>query len=202
MKRRIIELISEIKYAKIKIEYKRGEILMSQWFMLTLIGKDQPGIVAKVTAALYQGGCNLGEASMLRLGGNFTIMLMLSCEGTVTTLETLLTPVVDKMQLRLHIDEIEAQPRAHCSPDVAISVYGADRAGIVAQVTEVFANAGLNILNLDTDVGGEPDKPFYIMQIEGTAQQGIEKLEFALQELLAVQKDLKVHVTAIDTAVM
>ncbi|MEZ5670872.1 MAG: ACT domain-containing protein [Thiotrichaceae bacterium] len=175
---------------------------MSQWFMLTLVGKDQPGIVAKVTAALYQGGCNLGEASMLRLGGNFTIMLMLSYSGSAATLEQLLAPVVNTLQLRLHIDEVEAQLRAHCSPDVAISVYGADRAGIVAQVTEAFANAGLNILNLETDVGGETDKPFYIMQIEGTAQHGIEKLESALQTLLTVQKDLKVHITAIDTAVM
>jgi len=175
---------------------------MSQWFMLTLVGKDQSGIVAKVTAALYQGGCNLGEASMLRLGGNFTIMLMLSYEGTAPALQTLLTPVVEQLQLRLHVDEIEAQSHAHCLPDVAISVYGADRAGIVAQVTETLANAGLNILHLDTDVGGESDKPFYLMQIEGTALQGIEKLEVALQELLAVQKDLKVHLTAIDTAVM
>ncbi len=175
---------------------------MSQWYMLTLVGQDQAGIVAKVTAALYQGGCNLGEASMLRLGTNFTIMLMLSYEGNMETLEKLLKPTVESMKLRLHIDEIEAQSHTHCSPDVAISVYGADRAGIVAQVTEVFANSGLNILNLDTDVGGEPDKPFYIMQIEGTARYGIEKLESALQELLAVQKDLKVHLKAIDTVVM
>jgi glycine cleavage system transcriptional repressor len=175
---------------------------MTQWFMLTLVGKDQPGIVAKVTAALYQGGCNLGEASMLRLGGNFTIMLMLSHAGTAATLEQLLAQVVENLQLRLHIDAIESQLHAHSSPDVAISVYGADRAGIVAQVTEAFANAGLNILNLETDVGGEPEKPFYIMQIEGTAQQGIEKLESALQTLLAVQQDLKVHIMAIDMAVM
>jgi glycine cleavage system transcriptional repressor len=106
------------------------------------------------------------------------------------------------MQLRLHIDEVEEQAHAHISPDVAISVYGADRAGIVAQVTEKFAQAGLNIVNLDTDVGGDAEKPFYLMQIEGTAQLGIEKLESALEELLAAHHDLKVQLSAIDTAVM
>ncbi len=49
---------------------------MKKWLMLTVVGADRPGIVARVTDALYKGGCNLGEASMMRLGGNFTIILM------------------------------------------------------------------------------------------------------------------------------
>ncbi|CAK0777283.1 hypothetical protein CCP3SC15_5790004 [Gammaproteobacteria bacterium] len=47
---------------------------MKQWYMLTVVGQDRPGIVALLTASLYEGGCNLGEASMIRLGGNFTII--------------------------------------------------------------------------------------------------------------------------------
>ena len=44
--------------------------------MLALVGKDRPGIVAEVTHVLYEMKGNLGETSMVRLGGNFTIMLM------------------------------------------------------------------------------------------------------------------------------
>ena len=51
---------------------------MSDWYMLTLIGQDRPGIVAAVTKGLFEAGCNLGETSMLRLGNNFTIMMMVS----------------------------------------------------------------------------------------------------------------------------
>ena len=49
---------------------------MSTWFMLTLVGRDRPGIVAKVSEALFQGNYSIGEATMARLGGNFTMMLM------------------------------------------------------------------------------------------------------------------------------
>ncbi|NIQ01387.1 MAG: amino acid-binding protein, partial [Nitrospinaceae bacterium] len=49
--------------------------------MLTLVGKDRPGIVARISEALFQGGCYLGEASMARLGGNFSIMLMVRSAG-------------------------------------------------------------------------------------------------------------------------
>ena len=44
---------------------------------------------------------------------------------------------------------------------------GADRAGIVAQVTGQAAAAGLNILDLESDVGGTESHPIYILQIEG-----------------------------------
>jgi len=44
--------------------------------MLTLVGVDRPGIVARVTCAVFEVGGNLGEASMLRLGGNLTIFTL------------------------------------------------------------------------------------------------------------------------------
>ena len=49
---------------------------MENWLMLTLVGKDLPEIVAKISQALFDLSGNLGETSMTRLGGNFTIMLM------------------------------------------------------------------------------------------------------------------------------
>ncbi len=171
-----------------------------KWFMLTLVGKDQIGIVAKVTTALYEAGCNLGEASMLRLGGNFTIMLMVNYEGSSQNLDKLLKPVADNLQLHLHIDAIDGQLHQHQVPNVRVSVHGADRAGIVAKVTTLLAEAGLNILELESDVGGNETKPFYIMQIEGIATSDI--LETALQALLSKQPDLEVKIEPIETMVM
>jgi len=54
---------------------------MDKWYMLTVVGEDRPGIVAKLTHALFEGGCDLGEASMMRLGGSFTIMLMVKTDA-------------------------------------------------------------------------------------------------------------------------
>ena len=38
---------------------------MKHWYMLTLVGEDRPGIVAKVTSALFDGDCNLGDPGEL-----------------------------------------------------------------------------------------------------------------------------------------
>jgi len=172
---------------------------MSNWFMLTLVGEDRPGIVAKVTAALFEGGCNLGEASMIRLGGNFTIMLMAQHAGTVDSLEGIVGPVAEALGLHLHVDEIDAGLHRHIEPDVRINVFGADRAGIVAQVTGALAEAGLNILDLESGVGGSEDRPIYVMHIEGQASQGIETLRSALE---TVRKDgIEADIEAVETLI-
>ncbi|MCU7915378.1 MAG: hypothetical protein KZQ65_05600 [Candidatus Thiodiazotropha sp. (ex Gloverina cf. vestifex)] len=76
------------------------------WQMLTLVGEDQPGIVAQVTDALYQSGFNLGETSMIRLGGNFTIMMMVGSAQAHGDLTGQLAPVAEKLGLQLHLDPI------------------------------------------------------------------------------------------------
>lgn len=168
--------------------------------MLTLVGKDQLGIVAKVTTALYQAGCNLGEASMLRLRGNFTIMLMVCYPGTAQMLANLLKPVADHLQLLLHVDPLAEYLPEHPESNVRISVHGADRTGIVAQVTTTLAHAGLNITDLESAVGGSAQQPFYVMRIEGLATAGMEAIETAVQTLNA--SDLQVHFERIETLVL
>lgn len=153
------------------------------WYMLTLVGQDAPGIVAGVTHALAEHACNLGETSMIRLGGNFTIMMLVETQLNKHQLTELMQPVAKQLGLRLHIDSVENPDHHRIEPDVLINVYGADRVGIVAQVTERLAQAGLNILDLSSEVGGTSEQPFYIMSITGQANQGIETLEQALAEL-------------------
>ncbi len=154
---------------------------MDNGYMLTLVGKDRPGIVSHVTSALYEGGCNLGESSMLRLGDSFTIMMMVTCEDNAHAIEQVVAPVAESMGLRLHVDKIDVTLHHHVEPDVHIVVYGADRPGIVARVTGVLAEAGLNIINLDSNVGGTPAQPIYIMHIDGVANEGVSALESALE---------------------
>lgn len=173
---------------------------MKKWFMVTIVGKDQPGLVAKVSLALFQAGGNLGEASMTRLGTNFTIMLMAQIDGTANDLEKTLAPVAESLDLHCHVDLIEGDLHSHVQPDVRISVYGADCPGIVAEVTGALAEEGLNILNLETDVGGAEEEPVYIMNIEGAAAKGIAGLEKALAKL-ADEKNLETRLSPIDTMI-
>lgn len=163
--------------------------------VLTLVGADQAGIVAAVTDALYKQGCSLAQASMMRLGANFAIMLRVSHDEK-KDLQNILSEICKNMSLHLHIDEDVNTDVLRPDPDVQVTVYGADRNGIVAQVTSALAVAGLNIIDLETDLGGTKDKPIYIMTLEGLATKGVDSLRNALN---ALNSDIEVNLDEINT---
>lgn len=172
---------------------------MAGWNMLTLVGEDRPGIVAKVTQAIFEVGCSLGEASMIRLGGNFSIMMMVSGACSENELGQALDPVARELGLRLHIDPVEGGLHRHLVPNVQVRVTGADRAGIVSDVTGALANAGFNILELESDVAGGAARPVYIMNIQGYSEQTIEALEEAVSGLVA--GGISVDISAVETLI-
>ncbi|MCM8855335.1 MAG: ACT domain-containing protein [Candidatus Thiodiazotropha sp.] len=169
------------------------------WQMLTLVGEDQPGIVARITDALYRGGCTLGETSMIRLGGNFTIMMMVDGGRSEQALASIITPVAEQLKLKFHLDPMHGGLHQHRVPNFQVRVNGADRAGIVARVTGVLSACGFNILELASDVVGDSQQPVYIMTIQGYAEVDIEVLESALEQLES--EEIDVHVSPIETLI-
>ncbi len=172
---------------------------MQSWYMLTLTGEDRPAIVAKVTQMLFEHNMTLGEASMLRLGGNFTIMMMVGGELDQKHLEQVLEPVLAQLGLSLHIDAMKGGLHRHVPPNIMVRVSGADRAGIVARVTGVLAETGFNILDLTSDVAGTAQQPVYIMQIAGVATVPLESLEEAVSSLR--EEGIEVNVSPVEMLV-
>lgn len=165
---------------------------MKHWFMLAVVGKDKPGIVAKLTEALFDLGCNLGEASMERLGDTFAIMLMVNYDGKQPDMENALAPVAETYALRVHIDPIEHQLHHDMVPNVVVRVFGADQAGIVAKVTRIMADQLINITSLETEVAGTEHAPLYVMIIEAYAETSVEALQKKMQSLNESGFDVRV----------
>lgn len=165
---------------------------MNNWYMLTLVGEDHPGIVAKITSALFERGLSLGEASMIRLGGNFTIMMMINSPVDAESIDQALEPLIESMDLCMHLDPIEGHLHQHVVPNITVRVNGADQAGIVASVTTALSEAGFNILDLASDVAGNNDNPVYIMMIEGYSEKSYEELQAAVDKITMPGVDVTV----------
>src|SRR3954464_13140515 len=130
---------------------------MEEWIAITAVGRDQPGIVARVTEALLHLGCNLGETSMARLRQEFAMILLVRLPETLTAAEAraALAPVADAMDLTLTVRQLSADEFSAAPPEGAsyiLRVYGADRPGIVHAMTEQLAQEGFNITDLETRV--------------------------------------------------
>jgi len=163
---------------------------MEHWYMLSLVGRDRPGLVAQVSAALCKAGCNLGDSSMSRLGTNFSIMVMVQWEESAERLQEIVQPICTTLALTPHIAPLEGGMEHYVEPDVRISVYANDRLGIVEDVTTALAEAGLNILHLDsnTDQDHKSEGKTYYLHIEGTVSRGLAPLYAALDRLTSEKK--------------
>ena len=60
--------------------------------------------------------------------------------------------VTQKTSLKIHIDAVVYQAHDHPVPNTAVTVHGADRVGIVAEITERLYQAGFNITHLESSL--------------------------------------------------
>ena len=163
---------------------------MTHRWIVTALGQDRPGIVAGVTQVLYTLGCNLEDSAMTRLEGEFAIMLIFSCPKNVTQekLSQAFERLGRRLKLAIHLKPLTVQEtrKPHTGGNgYLISVYGADRPGIVFQVSETLARIGVNITDVHThrSVGGAPSLYLMLLEVEVPARLGIASLERRLQPL-------------------
>ena len=51
---------------------------MIDWILISVFGRDRPGIVANVSRVLYRSGCNIEELSQTAIKGQFAMILIAS----------------------------------------------------------------------------------------------------------------------------
>lgn len=134
---------------------------------ITVIGKDQPGIAAAATKVLFDAGCNLEDVTSTILRGHFSMtMIVASPDKTPEELEAALRPAADRFGLVASVGEVADADVHIVAPTHMVSVYGADRPGIVYAVAELLARRGANITDLTSRVIGADDQPVYALMLE------------------------------------
>ena len=155
--------------------------------MLSLTGRDRPGIVAAVTRVLLDHRLNLEDAEMAILRGHFAVMLVLAAPADVD--EEALRAELERVRATVPLETVSLTevPALGAPPAAAthsISVYGADHPGIVHGVSAALAQRGVNITGLETRLAGAVDSPLYAMIIEVAIREAAEAdLEAALGEV-------------------
>lgn len=153
---------------------------------VTAIGRDRPGIVAAITSALLEAGGNVDDSQMSILHGQFAVMLIVSVpeDASLESLETRLEAVGREIGLGgitvSPVDDLDRGP----GPTHVLTVYGADRPGIVHDTADTLASLGVNITDLRTRRTGDPDSPLYTLMVEIAVPEGaVPELELALDRL-------------------
>jgi len=165
-----------------------------------LVGKDRPGIVARLSAGLCKNGCNLGDSSMARLGDNFVIMIAVQFEGSQEALSNIVSPLAGSMDLKQSLMEID-EGTHDVEPDVRINIYSDERMGIIEDVTGMLTESGLNILSLESNLGSNQPNNTYSIHIEGTVSEGIAPL-YKVLDSLSDEKNIQSQLIPINSQVI
>lgn len=151
---------------------------------VTVVGNDRPGIVAAISKALYELGCNLEDATSTILRGHFSMMLVVRPpEGVdAETVDERLRVTGAELGLIVSARPVEDMHTESPAPTHMVSVYGADRPGIVYRVAELLAASGSNITDLTSRLIGSDEQPVYAVMLEvaltdpGKTAESLEEL--------------------------
>jgi glycine cleavage system transcriptional repressor len=175
-------------------------------FSVSVMGKDRPGIVAEVSKVLYELGFNIEDSTCTILSGQFAMILVVFHERLMEAAEV--SPSFDEvrrgMGLQVTIHSLKAEEVVHeksfaGSPHI-ISVYGADRPGIVYSVARELARRKVNITDLNTQVVGSKERPVYVMVLEVDIPESVDRKELdGVFERIKKELGVSISVRPIET---
>ncbi|MBT8451801.1 MAG: glycine cleavage system protein R [Deltaproteobacteria bacterium] len=163
--------------------------------VVTVIGKDRPGLVESVSAAVEANGGSWVESRMSRLAGEFAGILRVSvpaaqADALSGALEALRA---DGLRVVVERGVEDAVEEGHL---IVLELIGSDRPGIVHKISEALAVRGVNVDELNTECEGAPwsgDTLFKAMA-RLRAPKGLD-LDHLRESLEAIAADLMVDIS-------
>jgi len=122
------------------------------YLVISALGKDQPGIVDKLSKIILEDECNIVDSRMTVLGGEFAILLMVEGNwNTLTKLEDALPKQAKKLGLTIISKRTNERQSDSKTLPYAIDVVALDHPGIVHHLANFFSERSINIEDLVTN---------------------------------------------------
>lgn len=122
------------------------------YLVIAALGQDRAGLVNELSAAILEAGCNVEDSRMTVLGGEFSLLMLLSgAWNAIAKIENQISTLQNRLGLIITIRRTE--PR-HSTGDLLpyhVEVISLDHPGIVYQLANFFSTRGINIEEMTTN---------------------------------------------------
>jgi len=163
--------------------------------VVTVIGKDRPGLVESVSAAVEAHGGSWVESRMSHMAGHFAGILRVSVPEANVDALTVALEALRSDGLRVVIERgFEGQIEE--GNVILLELIGSDRPGIVHKISEALAARGVNVDELDTECDGAPWSGDTLFKAKARlrAPKSLD-LDQLRESLEAIAADLMVDIT-------
>jgi glycine cleavage system regulatory protein len=119
--------------------------------VMTVLGRDRPGLVRSLAALVAEHDGNWLESRMSRLGGYFAGILRVEVpsEKEVSLVTALKRLEAQGLTVVVHPDQPKPVPASARLNQ--LEIVGQDRPGIVREISQALANHGVNVEELQTE---------------------------------------------------
>lgn len=124
--------------------------------VMTVISPDRTGLVESIARTVAAHGGNWLESRMCRLGGEFAgiLRIAISSEQKPALLDALQALQTNGLQIIIRPDQ--AASATATGRETTLEIVGADRPGIVREITSALARAGVNVEEFSSEVVSAP----------------------------------------------
>jgi glycine cleavage system regulatory protein len=123
---------------------------MQRALVMTVIGRDRPGLVGALAALVAAQGGNWLESRMSRLGGHFAGILRVQVAADKEAALTGSLKELEREGLTVVVHSDRAEREASATSLALLEVVGQDRPGIVHQISHALASHAVNVEELDS----------------------------------------------------
>jgi glycine cleavage system regulatory protein len=118
--------------------------------VLTVIGRDRPGLVSAVSDTVAAGGGNWLDTRMASLSGQFAGMLLVDIASEKVDALVASLRKLETQGLRFIIEKSD-QPPPVAGRTLLLELVGLDRPGIVRDISHVLAAQNVSIAELESE---------------------------------------------------
>ena len=152
------------------------------------VGPDQPGIIAKISQFFVEMSANIEQVAQTSLDGLFSCTYIVSVPEDITPslLQEKMNQTVSSLSLSVVVQPYQpssSSPAKSPQPFV-VTTWGPDKKGLVAGITEIFAQWKINVTNLRAVFkgGDNPDENIMLYEVEIPADVEFSLIQGALKD--------------------
>jgi glycine cleavage system transcriptional repressor len=155
--------------------------------IITVLGKDRPGIIARVSQDLFDLDCNLENVNQMILQGQFAGFFIAEAPASLTpeTIQDTLARKSNGNGLSIYVRVLDPADTAAADGELfLITTIGPDQKGLVARFSGIIADYNANIVNLKAVFKGgtDPNANVMIYQVAITQTVDAQGLFAALRK--------------------
>lgn len=160
---------------------------MRSQLVLTLIGRDRPGLVEALSAQIARHGGNWEESRMAHLAGKFAGILRVSVPDDAASALTQALSALEREGLRVVVEGAEPSSTETGAQRLRLELLGNDREGIVRDISQALAKRKVNVDELHTSCedapmgGGQLFRASALLRVPGDV--ALEELRTTLESL-------------------